>query len=653
MNTGSFRRVVCAALVVAGALVVPPLASAAPCVSSCAHGRRVCFMQAYTAFTACLQSCAAGDTQCSAACRSTSRAARATCQATQTDCATTCPPASSGTDSCTTGCSATAKASFAQALAAGKSCVRGCAASADVQSCLKQCAATMSDSAAPALATFQGCLSGCQGPVTGVCYSTTAMECTTDPCGPGQACSQPNEFCSERCASPAPSGTCYDSSTLQCTGQTCSPTQPCAQASQTCVPTCPPPTPHGKCFDTSTKQCTDQACGPGRPCASASQVCTLQCQPPPPEGTCFDTTAMQCTDQACSDGQPCSANQRCVRQCPPPTPVPQCSSVPCGGPCVVSAVCSSGESCRDSRRQYGQCVSDANGNCGCLPASPRPTPTARATPTPQCQAVPCGGSCTIGPFCEPGEPCPAFPTRLGQCIADATGVCQCGPLSPTPTPSPLPPQCSDAPCGGSCSVCSHCDPGEVCPDFCRPGTCQTDASGACQCVPVQLPTPTARPTCASDADCDDGNVCTADHCDGGKCEHACICATASGTPTCCTRPGELCVHPCGTDATGACGGFCPFRATCAVQPTAQAGCGCVSGAGGPCGGNLFVPPPVCAAGLVCQQHVPDAIGVCVVPNCIPLSASGCTQTSDCCVPCGNGTHAPCAVCLNGTCVGAP
>jgi hypothetical protein len=33
--------------------------------------------------------------------------------------------------------------------------------------------------------------------------------------------------------------------------------------------------------------------------------------------------------------------------------------------------------------------------------------------------------------------------------------------------------------------------------------------------------------------------------------------------------------------------------------------------------------------------------------------SGCSTTSDCCEPCGNGTHAPCGVCSNGICEGVP
>jgi hypothetical protein len=113
------------------------------------------------------------------------------------------------------------------------------------------------------------------------------------------------------------------------------------------------------------------------------------------------------------------------------------------------------------------------------------------------------------------------------------------------------------------------------------------------------------------------------------------------------------VRPCGAAGDGTCGGFCPANAKCESLGTTALACGCVSGVGGPCGGNVLSPPPVCAPGLVCQQAIPDATGVCVEPGCIPFFQSGCSQTSDCCRPCVAGTIAPCAVCLQGTCVGAP
>jgi hypothetical protein len=64
-------------------------------------------------------------------------------------------------------------------------------------------------------------------------------------------------------------------------------------------------------------------------------------------------------------------------------------------------------------------------------------------------------------------------------------------------------------------------------------------------------------------------------------------------------------------------------------------------------------PPVCGPGLVCQQSNPDVTGVCVQATCIPFFMNGCTQTGDCCEPCTVLRRAPCAVCLQGQCVGTP
>jgi hypothetical protein len=125
---------------------------------------------------------------------------------------------------------------------------------------------------------------------------------------------------------------------------------------------------------------------------------------------------------------------------------------------------------------------------------------------------------------------------------------------------------------------------------------------------------------------------------------------ASGA-TCACMPVPL---PCSADAGGTCGGTCPTGTTCESLPTAATlSCRYVSGLGGPCGGNIFPLPPLCGPGLICQQSNPDVTGVCVQATCIPFFADGCTQTSDCCEPCTVLHRAPCAVCLQGQCVGTP
>jgi hypothetical protein len=835
------RRLLFAALVGLTSFALQPTARGDQCGRSCRRGKQVCAMQARTAFAACVQGCGSGNaaTQCQATCRDTLRSSRTACKASRADCATNCATSSpdvadvAGAAPCTTGCGGPSDTCFADVLTAGQTCVQTCATAGGsaVPRCLEQCAATLRGSGAACMAALEGCLTGCQGQVSGGCFDTIAMECTAEPCGPGQPCAQPNEFCSPRCSLPPASGTCFDASTMQCTNQSCSSTQPCTLPNETCVPECPPPPPEGRCFDTITKQCTDESCSPGNRCTQPNQICTLQCPPPPRSGTCFDTSAMQCTNQVCSLDQPCvQPNQRCVSECPPPptptpqcnsvpcggtcalpfvcpegvpcpleipvrlgqcelsaagscdcvpaptptagpptptptpqcasatcggpcvisfppfpcplgavcngkqgpeepvllgqceltatgscdcvpveptpppTPTPQCDSVPCGGPCVISFPCWPDGPCPEVLSRLGQCTLDTTGSCHCVPITPPPTPT----PTPQCDNVPCGGPCVIPLPCPLGETCPEILSQLGECILDAAGSCQCVPITPPPTPTPTPqcvgnpcggscvlpfpckdgfpcpefpgrlgqcqvsaagscdclpvpqtplptptPQCAAVPCGGQCVIVPPCPLGEACPNFVLQGECRDDASGTCQCMPSSVPTQTPVPTCTADADCNDDDACTVDRCVNGMCEHVCICLTAAGTPACCPGPSVLCARLCGADASGACGGTCPSGAICESLPAAQASCGCVSDAGGPCGGNIFAPPLVCAPGLLCQQSLPDITGICVKPDCIPFFTAGCSQTSDCCQPCLAGARAPCAVCNQGTCVGTP
>jgi len=617
MGCASFRALIGLAVVALAPLALPSFARAQECTTGCAHGRVVCSMQARTGRAACMQSCTFGDVRCHSACVKAARSARATCRTARADCATTCPAAATSSPSCAVDCSTAAKACFADVLTTGTTCVESCKESdgSDLKSCLEQCAATIGRSGAICLATFEGCLIGCQGQATGACFSTTAMECTAEPCGPGQACSQPDAFCSERCSTPPPSGTCLDLGTRQCTNETCSPAQPCGGPGQVCVPVCPLPIPQGQCFDPTTNDCTDQPCDLSHRCPLENQLCTLQC--------------------------------------PRRTPVPQCAGVPCEGPCAIDPPCLPNQPCPKYPSRLGQCMPDAAGNCGCVAGSPPPTPTPQPTPMSPCEDPACGGPCVvIVPVpCALGAICngPRIAELKGQCTVSANGQCNCVPVFPTPPATPTP-QCNSAACGGPCFFSPRCPPGFACPAVVLAGHCDLAADGSCGCMPDARETPT--PGCAADADCGDDNACTADRCVNGVCEHACLCVSAGGEQACCPGPAAFCVTPCGSDATGACGGACPFGASCESTAT-NSGCGCVSGPGGPCGGNIFAPPAVCAAGLVCHQTVPDATGYCEKPNCVPLFTSGCSETSDCCEPCGNGTHAPCGVCSNGVCEGAP
>src|SRR5262249_27548982 len=161
-------------------------------------------------------------------------------------------------------------------------------------------------------------------------------------------------------------------------------------------------------------------------------------------------------------------------------------------------------------------------------------------------------------------------------------------------------------CGGQCIIGPVCEPGRPCPEYAsRLGECTADANGACECMPVQEPTPTPGSGCQSDDDCNDGIGCTVDRCDQGVCEHLCICLSADGASPRGGGPGALCIAPCGGDAAGSCKGFCPAGSSCESSSSGDTACQCVSGPGGPCGGNILSSPPVCAPGLVCHQSLPD------------------------------------------------
>ena len=341
-------------------------------------------------------------------------------------------------------------------------------------------------------------------------------------------------------------------------------------------------------------------------------------------------------------------------------------------------------------RQAGACVQTARVNLlTCLAGCRATTPAAGG----------CADACTT-----------TFRAAKSACRADRV---TCSEMCPPPPP---PSSCAGAfldTCGAELAACARgvVVQAKACVQACKGVADQVGCLGGCAaaaeagaagcaasfdaCVGRCRPTTTTTTTlpgqpCTSDAQCNDGNPCTADHCDNGVCEHACLCLDASGAPNCCPGPAELCVRPCGMDASGVCGGVCagpdevcsssggtcacmpiappcgvdaggmcggacPTGATCEPLPiaTPTLPCGCVSGLGGPCGGNIFPEPPVCGPGLVCQQSNPDVTGACVQGSCIPFFADGCTQTSDCCSPCTVLHRAPCAVCLQGRCDGTP
>lgn len=119
--------------------------------------------------------------------------------------------------------------------------------------------------------------------------------------------------------------------------------------------------------------------------------------------------------------------------------------------------------------------------------------------------------------------------------------------------------------------------------------------------------------CVADADCDDGNVCTADVCSAGACSHV-------------ERLGESCS-----------GGFCDVDAVCVEQcPTepcqmahVEPGVGCVyeqrpngwtcsaDDYNGTCANGTCIPPKTCSADAECVETdaSPCETAVCVLGAC--------------------------------------
>ncbi len=391
-------------------------------------------------------------------------------------------------------------------------------------------------------------------PRPSACFQLIAPVCGCDGTTYPNDCERRRARVCKRANGPCQSGQCFDTVERQCTGQSCAAGRPCPLPNERCVPTCPPPPPTGTCFDVLDKQCTGQPCSPGTPCPP-DELCLAEC--PPPAGMCFDTITRQCTSQVCSPGAPCALpNEFCTLRCPPP---PTTTTTLPGQTCRTDADCDDGNPCSADVCKNGVCEHECLcvGAGGALTCCPGPaafcgTTTTTTSPPPSCQT---DAECDVDQFCE----CP-----VGTCNTTG-GTCV---TKPQACPQVFAPVCG---CNGTT----------------YPNDCARQAAGACK-----LHDGACEPSCRTDGDCSDGNPCTADLCRNGVCEHPCVCATAGGL-ACCPGPAALCVRPCGSDASGTCGGFCPAGASCQSLPGAPA-CGCVSGLGGPCGGNLLAPAPVCA-----------------------------------------------------------
>jgi Cys-rich repeat protein len=363
--------------------------------------------------------------------------------------------------------------------------------------------------------------------------------------------------------------------------------------------------PGGVCVADETPGCTSDAdCNGG--------TCEITCESDPncPNcdvcffvGTCIDTG---CTvNEDCDAGEICffgdAAGDRAIA-CPDENNDGQCDfDVPVGGVCRTVSTeveCTVNADCADG--QF--CDFDTSGN---RMAPPPPTCDDLANCDP-IVVVPTTGvcrdleaTCTVDADCARGEIC-----QIDQgcacpdvCIDDGNGGC-------------LPCECPEftgicvVPVDPTCTSDIDCREGEVCQseDSCNcPAVCIDDGNGGCLpcecavfggiCVPVE-------PTCASDVDCRDGQVCSF-----SLDQRPAPCLDADNDGVCDFELPPLlgvCVDlpvttTCSTDADCANGEFCSFDA--------------------PVDGGAILPPS----------------GVCVVLNLDPCADVRCKAGTTCVV----------------------
>ena len=433
--------------------------------------------------------------------------------------------------------------------------------------------------------------------------------------------------------------------------------------------------------------CTDGVCLPPDPCAAGpdcddGQDCTAdRCEPyvgcvhePRPD------------DSACDDGNPCTTEDHCVEGLCLGGVVPECTLAPClafvclpevgwgfvpgpdgvpcddGDGCTVADICVAGacaagvpvdcddtdpctlDVCRD-----GDCVHPLDGE-----ACPGETSCCSVHERPGCDDPDVMGCvCAFDPYCCDGwwhEGC-AW-TALLDCGARCEYEGDCCEARPTPG-------CGDA--DVAACVCQY-DPW-CCVGEWHEGCVQT-AHAECGLDCPQF--------CASDADCDDSDLCTVDTCESwGECSHRrdpacpgtescctnhsspgcddvavqqCVCA---GNPSCCTRGWDLW---CALTGLTECGADCPAGGDCCAANETP---GCEDGAVtacvcqhnpfccyGPwsdsCADMAFrecdAPcPPECLADADCDDANPCTFDRCRAPGvCDHERDTSCFMTEDCC-----------------------
>ena len=546
--------------------------------------------------------------------------------------------------------------------------------------------------------------------------------CTTDTCDQFQCGHAPNTL---PCSQPACSGTSWFGAAV-CAGGTCGappgaecggddpckvfgcdPATGCTVQPAPAGTTCGAPACEGNLLTSATTcdgfgGCTvgagTEPCPGGTTCLTVTSCRTL-CTAPEHCATGFICEANTCTPER-DDGEACTKDA-------------QCGSGHCGGGfcCGEGACCASAADCDDGNI----CTTEA-----CVASQCQHTPNTAPCGAPSCQgstwlgqAVCSGGICGAPPAtsCEGENPCQVYgcdpvagctvddapqgkvcgaPSCEGNMLSstqscNGLGGCTLG-AGTEPCPGGL--ACLTATsCRTQCSAAEHCAPGYFCEaTACKPlrdngEVCTKDlqctsdhcAGGFCCDSGV---------CCGADSDCDDGNPCTNDTCDGFQCKTKVVggeCAAAKCVGLTYVSAADCLGGSCGTPVTQSCAGSkachvygCDGDAGC-TDDLAEPGTVCgpkacegyilssedVCDGAGTCGGGADVAP--CAGGFACKDttscrtyctidaHCQPGL-VCLAGQCQAKKAAGasCTGDAECATShCGGGY-----CCSSGVCCGA-
>jgi len=401
--------------------------------------------------------------------------------------------------------------------------------------------------------------------------------------------------------------------------------------------------------DTCKTSCfADEDCQPGLYCEAAF------CLPKRPAGDPC-SLASQCLSDYCNNGYCCADGQCCSKK----------SDCDDQNVCTTDK-CSAQFKCTTTANNFAECKA---GKCNGLSYTNPKTCLSNActeggddvacTGTNPCLIYGCGvDGCTVA-FAPDGTVCAPVSCGAGYIFTaskscNGQGACANG-GGTAPCPGGF--VCEDAAtCASSCSDDAGCRPGW----YCEPGgTCQPKRANGDACVADNqclanhcdngFCCPGVGKCCATDANCDDGNLCTTDVCQGSN-----ICAYSGNSETCqaafCEGLTYNFAKSCNSKQCIAGGGIQNCQGS---NPCKNYSCNTATG----CVIENSLPGTQCAtqtcngfavtAPLTC-----DGFGDCAVGGGTSVCPGGfaCQNASQCYTVCGDSTHcAPDFYCSTGAC----